>query len=61
MKESTRDFWQVVSAVALLIQAGVLVVLTCALLHGDVEIAVRGEVDAAVYGAVYGDVTATVE
>ena len=57
MKESTRDFWQVVSAVALLIQAGVLVVLTCALLHGDVEIAVRGEVDA----AVYGDVTATVE
>lgn len=57
MKESTRDFWQVVSAVALLIQAGVLVVLTCALLHGDVEIAVRGEIDA----AVYGDVTTTVE
>lgn len=57
MKESTRDFWQVVSAVALLIQAGVLVVLTCALLHGDVEIVVRGEIDA----AVYGDVTTTVE
>ena len=57
MKESTRDFWQVVSAVALLIQAGVLVVIAYFLLHGDVEIAVRGEIDS----AVYGDVTTMVE
>ena len=48
---------QAVSAVALIVQAGVMVVLTCAMLHGDVEIFVRGEIDA----AVYGDVTTTVE
>ena len=29
-----------------------MVVLTCAMQHGDVEIFVRGEIDAAVYGDV---------
>lgn len=57
MKESTRDFWQVVSAIGLLAQAAALVVIAYFLLHGDIEISVRGEVDA----AVYGDVTTTVE
>lgn len=57
MKDNVRDVLQAVSAVALIVQAGVLVVLTCVLLHGDVEIVVRGEIDA----AVYGDVTTTVE
>lgn len=57
MKESTCDFWQVVSAIGLLAQAAALVVIAYFLLHSDVEIAVRGEIDA----AVYGDVTTTVE
>lgn len=57
MKEKMRELWKSLPTIAVLIQTAAFIVLVAALLHGDVEISVRGEVDA----AVYGDVTTTVE
>lgn len=57
MKEKMRELWEALPTILMLVQTAVMIVFVAALLHGDVEIAVRGEVDA----SVYGDVTKTVE
>ena len=48
MKEKMRELWKSLPTIAVLIQTAAFIVLVAALLHGDVEISVRGEVDAAV-------------
>lgn len=57
MKEKVRELWDALPTILMLVQTAVMIVFVAALLHGDVEITVRGEIDA----AVYGDVTTTVE
>ena len=57
MKEKMRELWEALPTILMLAQTTALIVLVAALLHGDVEIFVRGEINA----AVYGDVTTTVE
>ena len=57
MKEKMRELWKALPTIAVLIQTAAFIVPVAALLHGDIEITVRGEIDA----AVYGDVTTTVE
>ena len=57
MKEKLRELWEALPTILMLVQTAALIVLVVVLMHGDVEIAVRGEIDA----AVYGDVTTTVE
>ena len=57
MKEKLRELWEALPTILMLVQTAALIVLVVALMHGDVKITVRGEIDA----AVYGDVTTTVE
>lgn len=57
MKEKMRELWEALPTILMIVQTAALIVFVASLLHGDIEISVRGEVDA----AVYGDVTATVE
>lgn len=52
MKEKMRELWEALPTILMLVQTAALIVLVAAL-----QIAVRGEIDA----AVYGDVTTTVE
>ena len=57
MKEKMSELWEALPTILMLVQTAALIVLVAALMHGDVEIVVRGEIDA----AVYGDVATTVE
>lgn len=57
MKEKMRELWEAPPTILMIVQTAALIVFVASLLHGDIEISVRGEVDA----AVYGDVTTTVE